>query len=475
LAIDQRLKGGVNMRVVSQNSYSRVLAKYRRYLFHSDVVIVFSATLITYSFRFQGLRDIAHKSLTNSLLVFSLPIFWLFSLQACKAWNFSRVENLRKSLHSVLQASWRATLFLGFTSYLLHDAISRLWVILSSTLIVVVLGLTRLIVEMLLDREHTSLPETYLYVARDPNDLILEMVPTRRENSGAAVNYLWVAPPDRTDYEEWLNSIENRIQEESIDGIIITSSANVDSDILMRISKFYYLGITGIKLYTPLAPELSQFTPVPHVNWVRIEEPQIVNSGYAVKRLFDVIFSLLILILLSPLLLLISIAIKLTSSGPVLYTAQRMGARGKYFDFLKFRTMVQDADKLRSSVIGVPDENIADRYKLDPRITKFGRFLRRWSLDELPQLWCVLVGTMSVVGPRPILEDEYHLVSSQSRFRSIATPGLTGLWQVSGRKEVGWQERMDMDTYYIQSWSFWHDMVLILRTFAAIISGHGSY
>jgi len=86
-----------------------------------------------------------------------------------------------------------------------------------------------------------------------------------------------------------------------------------------------------------------------------------------------------------------------------------------------------------------------------------------------------LIGTMSVVGPRPILEDEYHLVNSRSRFRSIATPGLTGLWQVSGRKEVGWQERMDMDTYYIQSWSFWHDILLILRTFVAIITGHGSY
>ena len=90
-------------------------------------------------------------------------------------------------------------------------------------------------------------------------------------------------------------------------------------------------------------------------------------------------------------------------------------------------------------------------------------------------MWCVLVGTMSVVGPRPILEEENHLVDAHSRFRSIATPGLTGLWQVSGRKEVGWQERMEMDTYYIQSWSFSHDMLLILKTFSAIFSGRGSY
>jgi len=456
-------------------SYSGALRKYRVYLFRSDIAIVFSATLITYGFRFQGLGDIAHKSLTNFLLVCALPIFWLFSLQVCKAWNYSHVENLGKSILSVVQASWRATLFLGFTSYLLHDAISRLWVFLSSIAIVILLALTRIVVEMRLDKEHAMLNETYLYVARDSYELDPSQVPVRRENSGGIISYLWVKPPENEDDEEWLTNLEQRIQEETIDGIVITASANVGADLLVRISKFYYLGITGIRLYTPLAPELSQFNAIQHANWVRIEEPQIVNSGYALKRLFDILFSAFSLVVISPLLLVVAVGIKLTSKGPVLYTAERMGARGKYFKFPKFRTMVKDAHAMRSEVIGIPDSDIAERYRRDPRITPFGRFLRRWSLDELPQLWCVLIGTMSVVGPRPILEDEYHLVNSRSRFRSIATPGLTGLWQVSGRKEVGWQERMDMDTYYIQSWSFWLDILLILRTFVAIITGHGSY
>ena len=463
------------MKFGSDDSYSRALVKYRKFLFRIDITVVVAATLITYGFRFQGIGDIAHKSITNFILVCALPIFWLFSLEFCKAWNYSRVENFRKSLMSIGQASWRATIFLGFTSYLLHDAISRIWVFLSSTTIVICLGLTRLVVEYLLDKEHSSMQETYLFIARAPEELDPSAIPARRENSGGEIQYLWVAPPQNSDDDVWLTELEKRIQEESIDGIIITSSANVDADMLVRISKFYYLGITGIRLFTPLAPELSQFMPIEHANWVRIEEPQIVNSGYAIKRVFDVIFSAIFLVLLSPLLLVIAVGIKLTSPGPILYTAPRMGGRGAYFSFPKFRTMVKDAHAMRDTVIGEPDVNIAERYRKDPRITPFGRFLRRWSLDELPQLWCVLIGTMSVVGPRPILEDEYHLVSSQSRFRSIATPGLTGLWQVSGRKEVGWQERMDMDTYYIQSWSFWHDMVLILRTFAAIISGHGSY
>ncbi len=463
------------MRSESDDSYSSTLRKYRKYLFRSDIAIVFAATLGAFILRFQGLGVLAHESFYNFVLVCALPTFWIFSLQVSKAWNFSRVENLSTSLRSVVQASWRATLLLGFTSYIVHHAISRLWVFLSSGTILVGLTFTRLVIEALLNTQLAAAQETHLFIAKEEHVFDPEMIPLPRQNSGGSANYLRVDPPDAMDDEAWLNSLEKRIQEEGIDGIIVTDSANVDADLLIRISKFYYLGITGIRLYTPLAPELTQFTPIQHVNWVRIEEPQIVNSGYAIKRLFDFIFSTLMLILLSPLLLVIAVGVKATSKGPVLYSAKRMGAHGTYFTFPKFRTMVKDAHAMRSSVIGEPDSDIAERYRLDPRITPFGRFLRRWSLDELPQLWCVLIGTMSVVGPRPILEDEYHLVSSQSRFRSIATPGLTGLWQVSGRKEVGWQERMDMDTYYIQSWSFWHDMVLIFRTFAAIISGHGSY
>ena len=466
---------GAVLRIQSDESYSSALRKYRKYLFRFDIAVVVAATSLTYGFRFHGIGHIAHESIDNFILVCALPIFWLFSLQFCKAWNFSRIENLRKSFNSIGQASWRATIFLGFASYLLHDAISRIWVFLSSTIIVICLGLTRLVVEYLLDKEHASIKETYLFIARRSEELDPTSIPVRRENSGGQVNYLWVAPPENSDDEAWLTELEKQIQEESIDGIFIMASANVDAYMLVRISKFYYLGITGIKLFTPLAPELSQFSPISSANWLRIEEPQIVNSGYAIKRVFDLFFAALFLVLLLPLLLLIAIGIKITSPGPILYNAQRMGGRGAYFSFPKFRTMVKDAHAMRDTVIGEPDADIAERYRKDPRITSFGRFLRRWSLDELPQLWCVLIGTMSVVGPRPILEDEYHLVRSRSRFRSIATPGLTGLWQVSGRKEVGWQERMDMDTYYIQSWSFWHDMVLILRTFAAIISGRGSY
>ena len=464
------------MKSERSESYSQAIFRYRQYLFRSDFFIVITATLLTYAFRFQGLGDIAHKSVNNFLLVCALPLLWLFSLQICNTWNFSTVEDRRKALDSVFQASWRATVFVGFASYLLHDSISRLWVFLTSGVIVLCLAASRLLVDYFFTRSYrTSIQETYLVIARGSQEMEGDLIPPRRDTAGHQVRYLWMAPPDVFQDEKWLEDLESRIAEESIDGIIIMPSAGVGGDLLVRISKFYYMGITEILLSTPLAAELTLFRPISHQNWVRIEEPQIVNSGYAVKRVFDMIFALVVLTALSPVLLLIAIGVKITSKGPVIYKAKRMGSHGIYFDFPKFRTMVENADTFRSDVIGKPDENIAERYRLDPRITPFGRFLRRWSLDELPQLWCVLIGTMSVVGPRPILEEEYSLVGHKSRFRSIATPGLTGLWQVSGRKEVDWQERMNMDTQYIQNWSFLHDMLLILKTFVPILTGHGSY
>jgi lipopolysaccharide/colanic/teichoic acid biosynthesis glycosyltransferase len=137
--------------------------------------------------------------------------------------------------------------------------------------------------------------------------------------------------------------------------------------------------------------------------------------------------------------------------------------------------MYVGADKERGKVLGTADEGIVDRYREDPRITPVGRLLRRVSLDETPQFWCVLIGTMSLVGPRPILVEELPQMKEGHSYRHIARPGLTGLWQVSGRKEISWDQRMEMDLEYIHNWSPSMDAVLILRTLNAIISGKGAY
>jgi lipopolysaccharide/colanic/teichoic acid biosynthesis glycosyltransferase len=207
---------------------------------------------------------------------------------------------------------------------------------------------------------------------------------------------------------------------------------------------------------------------------IRVAPPLVVGQHAVIKRALDIVLSLTALIVLSPILLLIALCVKLTSPGPVLYIDQRIGRNNKLFAFPKFRSMVINADTMRANVLGSPDESMPYRYARDPRVTNFGRFIRRWSLDELPQLWCVLIGTMSIVGPRPILREEDVDVTKANQSRFIAKPGLTGLWQVSGRKEVLWEARMKQDILYIETWSFINDLLLIMRTFGTIISGKGA-
>ena len=228
-------------------------------------------------------------------------------------------------------------------------------------------------------------------------------------------------------------------------------------------------------LVSSITRQLTLFYVEPEANWIRVQEPKLINSGLAIKRMFDLIISILAIIFLSPFLAIIACAVKLSSPGPVLYVQKRVGQYGGLITFPKFRSMYKDSDTQRAAVIGRPNEDIVERYRNDPRITQVGHFIRRWSLDELPQLFCVLFGTMSIVGPRPILPEESELVLGQHHYRFIAKPGLTGLWQISGRKEVDWNTRMLMDSDYIQNWTFAGDLLLIFKTFKSILTGKGAY
>jgi lipopolysaccharide/colanic/teichoic acid biosynthesis glycosyltransferase len=142
---------------------------------------------------------------------------------------------------------------------------------------------------------------------------------------------------------------------------------------------------------------------------------------------------------------------------------------------VKFRSMIVGAETLREAVIGDPDEGIYDRLRTDPRVTRVGAGLRRWSLDELPQLLNVVAGSMSLVGPRPMLPDELRLLGDADHRRHLTKPGLTGLWQISGRKDVSWADRMRLDLHYIEHWSIALDLIIILKTLKAVLTGRGAY
>ena len=191
------------------------------------------------------------------------------------------------------------------------------------------------------------------------------------------------------------------------------------------------------------------------------------------KRLLDVFCSLLGLLALSPLLLLVALAIKLESPGPIIYKQRRVGFKGQFFDMYKFRSMRQDADAMLAQLMAQNETNNG-MFKLfnDPRVTRVGRFIRKYSIDELPQLFNVLIGNMSLVGPRPPIDRELQYYKDWHYVRFSTLPGLTGLWQVSGRSRIKeFDTVVQMDTRYIKEWNMLLDIKLILKTFPVVFGG----
>jgi lipopolysaccharide/colanic/teichoic acid biosynthesis glycosyltransferase len=190
--------------------------------------------------------------------------------------------------------------------------------------------------------------------------------------------------------------------------------------------------------------------------------------------LLDVGLSAVGLLLLLPLLVSIGVAIRLDSPGPMFYCAPRAGKKGGQFRCYKFRTMTADADG-RKDALRTLNERQGPLFKItdDPRITRVGKWLRRYSLDELPQLWNVLIGDMSLVGPRPHPLDDYQRYSLEDLRRLDVTPGLTGAWQVSARKDSSFQRSMSLDLDYIENWNFWTDLRILWRTFGVVLRGTG--
>jgi lipopolysaccharide/colanic/teichoic acid biosynthesis glycosyltransferase len=202
--------------------------------------------------------------------------------------------------------------------------------------------------------------------------------------------------------------------------------------------------------------------------------PVLGRSSRWAKRAMDVVGAATLLVLSAPLMVAIAVAVKLDSRGPVLFRHERVGRAGRRFRIAKFRTMVRGAedmaDDLRRESLD-PHWLLLDR---DPRVTRLGRTLRRTSLDELPQLWTVLTGDMSLVGPRPLIEAEDRQIVGWGRGRLDLTPGLTGLWQVLGRTSIPFEEMVKLDYIYVSNWSAWRDVQLLLRTLPVLLTRRGA-
>lgn len=278
--------------------------------------------------------------------------------------------------------------------------------------------------------------------------------------------------------EVWLEAIDQSIRDGGVQILIIEDSQGANADLLSKLS--WHLNKREVEML--VAPTfLNQFGPRlefeshTELALVYLDEPELSLGERIMKRTMDIALASLAAVVLLPFMLLISIGVFVSNPGPIFFIQDRVGLAGSLFRFVKFRTMVVGAENMRHDILGTPDEEMAERYKNDPRIYPFGRFLRRLSLDELPQLFSVIRGRMSLVGPRPLLIEELDLLGDEDHRRHLTKPGLTGLWQINGRKETTWDERIQLDLRYVHSWSIGLDIGIIIKTIKVVLTGHGSY
>ena len=216
--------------------------------------------------------------------------------------------------------------------------------------------------------------------------------------------------------------------------------------------------------------------PVAGLPLLHVDHPELAGGKQVLKSVFDKAFAASALILLAPLFAAIALAVRFADRGPVFFRQTRVGKDGRDFTLYKFRTMVMDAEQ-RKHVLAAHNEASGSLFKIrrDPRVTRPGAWLRRWSLDELPQLVNVLLGDMSLVGPRPALPDEAARYGDHMRRRLAVKPGITGLWQVNGRSDLPWEEAERLDVRYVENWSFALDLQILWKTWSAVARGSGAY
>ena len=458
----------------SQNALNK--RKYLNFLISFESVLLVLLTVLAVQVRHVG-EDLAFKSDAKEFTLLVLfPIIWLCCLSLFGAWDMTILDNHIDGYQRLLKSSLMTFLVFSSASYLFKIQISRFVILFS------LIGGT--ILHLLLRRFFLRAIDKKL---RTPEkvDSWLVLSGDLKESKGvqdfaqryfAEIKYFTTAISKR-DFTKWVSEVTAEIYLSRVRKVLLIGVSEFTPGEIEQL--MWSIQQTGAEFLAydnlGLAASQSQIKHIEGFSWTVFGTAQISDSLRVVKRLFDLLIVVPAIILLMPFYLLIAALIKLESRGKLLYTQERIGQDGALFKFPKFRSMRPGSDAQRLEILGRPDEGMAERYKADPRITRVGRILRRFSLDELPQLWCVLIGTMSLVGPRPILPEEAPQLGDFHFRRQIAKPGLTGIWQVSGRKDTSWEERMAFDIKYVQQWSIALDLILIFRTFKAVLSGKGSY
>lgn len=276
-----------------------------------------------------------------------------------------------------------------------------------------------------------------------------------------------------------LRGLSGAVSRFGADAVAVVACPEMDGSRLRELA--WELEKTGTDLF--VAPALLEVAgprttihPVAGLPLLHVDHPELSGVKKAVKSLVDKVCAATALVMLAPLFAVIAISIRLEDHGPAFFRQTRIGKNGQSFTLYKFRTMVPDAERHKPRLVTRNDaDGVLFKMRRDPRVTRPGAWLRRWSVDELPQLINVLTGDMSLVGPRPALPEEVASYGGHMRRRLVVKPGLTGLWQVSGRSDLSWEEAERLDLYYVENWSLALDLNVLFRTGSAVIRGSGAY
>ncbi|KQS69017.1 UDP-phosphate galactose phosphotransferase [Modestobacter sp. Leaf380] len=416
-----------------------------------------------------------------------LPALWPAVLGLAGGYA-ARVAALgREELSRVLRAGLAALALIGFTSYAFQLQLSRRLVLVVLPALVLSSLVARYVARARLRalRRAGRCTKRVVLVGRGSSVLELAARLAGDPSSGLVVVAACVTDADRTRVAArtgytvaGLSDVPATARAVGADTVAVTSASETAAEYLRRLS--WDLEGSGLELL--VAPGLIEVAgprlhirPFDGLPLLAVEQPRFEGWRRVVKALVDRGAALAALLLLAPVLLAVAAAVRVSSSGPVLFRQERVGKDGATFSMVKFRSMVVDAEQRLAELVPDDASGVLFKMRTDPRVTPVGRWLRRFSLDELPQLLNVLAGSMSLVGPRPPLPSEVARYDGQATRRLLVKPGLTGLWQISGRSDLSWEESVRLDLRYVENWSLAMDASILWRTGRAVVRSSGAY
>ena len=404
---------------------------------------------------------------------------WILVLIATGTYRFNHATLVIFNLRMIIKRSFTFFFFLGFLSFILKASFSRsvFLVMLGSGLVylfLVRISVYGLILRPMILRKKVS--SNMMIVGRKKEDLEehTDWLMAHRSLGFTIASRLVCTEITST----WIEEFDRLLRYQKITEVLLLPGMESDSNF----SKFiHYCEDLDIHVnWIPLDSGNLGYWLIPSpqegIPFLTFEKSEISLPWRIVKRSFDLLFSFTVMVVLSPVFLLIAIAVLISSGWPVFYSQKRIGLNGRSFKFYKFRSMVKGADKMLSDVENIhAKDHVIFKNRQDPRVTPVGRILRKYSLDELPQFLNVLNNSMSVVGPRPALPHEVNVYNSIYERRLIAKPGITGPWQISGRSDLDLRTSVALDLNYLINWSFTRDLWIIVSTVGAIFRGKGAY